>query len=174
MGGLGIGGGGAIAGGLALAGLPDLIMRPEQALDMEAARFGMAQATGDFGTFNRMMGQAKNSFNVQNHEAFQNTIVYGTQRAGMVGLNGGGTVGERRAASQIGGYNTMAGMAGIDQSAVPGVMQSMMGAKAYYSSMAAGIHDEEPGDRGDHRHRGSDQPVVDTPGFKGMNQAEGP
>ena len=140
----GLGGGGAIAGGLAFAGLPDLVMRPERALDMEAARFGVAQSTGDFGSFRRMMDGARNDFNVQNEQAFQNSVVYGTQRAGMVGLNGGGTVGERRAASQIGGYNTMAGLAGIDQSRVPGAMAAMQSSQAYYASMAAGVQTRNP------------------------------
>jgi hypothetical protein len=136
----GIGGGGALAGGIAFAGLPDLVMRPERALNMEGARFGMAQATGSFGTFQNMMNTARNQFNVQNEQAFMNTMVYGTQRMGMVGLAGG----EQRAASQIGGYNTLAGMAGIDQSAVPGVMGSMNSAQAYYSSMAAGVQTRNP------------------------------
>lgn len=136
----GIGGGGALAGGIAFAGLPDLVMRPERALNMEGARFGMAQATGSFGTFQNMMNTARNQFNVQNEQAFMNTMVYGTQRMGMVGLAGG----EQRAAAQIGGYNTLAGMAGIDQSMVPGVMGSMNSAQAYYSSMAAGVATRNP------------------------------
>lgn len=140
----GLSGNGVFAGGIAAAGLPDLILRPERALSMENAKFGMAQATGSFGSFQRMMDTARNSFNVQNEQAFMNTMVYGTQRAGMVGLMGGGTVGERRAAAQIGGYNTLAGMAGIDQAAVPGVMQSMMGAPAFYSSMASGVMTRNP------------------------------
>jgi hypothetical protein len=136
----GFGGAGTLAGGIALAGLPDLVMRPERALNMEGARFGMAQATGSFGTFQNMMNTARNQFNVQNEQAFMNTMVYGTQRMGMVGLAGG----EQRAASQIGGYNTLAGMAGIDQSMVPGVMGSMNSAQAYYSSMAAGVATRNP------------------------------
>ena len=61
---------GAIAGGLAVAGLPDLIQRPQEALDREASRFGMAQATGDFGTFQRMMNVARNDFIVQDDLKF--------------------------------------------------------------------------------------------------------
>lgn len=145
MGGLGIGGSqGTIAGGIAFAGLPDLALRPERALDIENARFGVAQATGSFQSFRNMMDIARNSFNVQDQQAFRNTVVYGTQRAGMVGLNGGGTVGERRAAAQIGGYNTMAALAGIDQNAVPGIMNTMNSAQAYYASMAAGVMTRNP------------------------------
>lgn len=137
-------GAGPIAGGIALAGLPDLIDRPEAALNKEAARFGMAQATGDFGTFQNMLNVAKNDFNVQNQQAFMNTMVFGTQRMGLVGMLGGGRAGETRAASQIGGYNTLAALAGIDQSQVPGMMASMNGAQAYYASMAAGVMTRNP------------------------------
>jgi len=137
----GIGGGGAIAGGLAFAGLPDLVMRPERALNMENAKFGMAQGTGDFGTFQNMLGTAKNRFNVQNEQAFLNTMVYGVQRQGLVGRLGGD---EKRAGAQIGGYSTMAALAGIDQSAVTGIMQSMGSAQTYYSSMASGVQTRNP------------------------------
>lgn len=139
-----VGGAGFLPGGIALAGLPDLIDRPEAALNKEAARFGMAQATGDFGTFQNMLNVAKNDFNVQNQQAFMNTMVFGTQRMGLVGMLGGGRVGETRAASQIGGYNTLAALAGIDQSQVPGMMASMNGAQAYYASMAAGVMTRNP------------------------------
>lgn len=146
MAGLVTGGGlsGMAAGGIALAGMPELMPTAERALNMENAQFGMAQATGDFGTFGRMMRVAKNDFNVQDQKAFMNTLVTGTQRMGMVGLMGGGEMGERRAAAQIGGYSTLAGLAGIDQSRVPGAMQTMNGAPAYYSAMASGIMTRDP------------------------------
>jgi hypothetical protein len=173
MGGMGIGGTqGWVAGGLAFAGLPDLALRPERALDIENARFGVAQATGDFGSFRSMMDTARNSFNVQDQQAFRNTVVWGTQRAGMVGLNGGGTVGERRAASQIGGFNTMAALAGIDQSQVPGAMNSMLGAPAYYASMAAGVMTRNPVTGETIGVEGQTNQLYKTSGLSGMSQAK--
>lgn len=139
-----VSGGGALAGGIALAALPDLIVRPQTALDREKARFGVAQSTGDFGSFQRMLDVAKNDFNVQDRTAFANSLVAGTQRFGMVGMMGGGEVGERRAAQQIGSYNTLAAMSGVDPYAVPGAMASAQSTNAYYSGLAGGIQTRDP------------------------------
>jgi len=141
-------GGGALAGGwaggIATAGLPDLRVTPNEALNYEAAKFGTMQATGSFGSFQNIMDSAKTDFNVQNQQAFMQSIVAGTQRGGMVGLMGGGTVGERRAGTIIGGFSSLAGMAGIDQSTVGSTMNSMYGATAYYSALAAGVQTRNP------------------------------
>lgn len=135
---------GGWAGGIALAGFGDLRVGPNRGLNYEAARFGTAQATGEFSSFKNIIDTARTDFNVQNEQAFMQSVVAATQRGGMVGLMGGGTVGERRAGQIIGGYNSLAGMAGIDQSAVAGTMNSMYGAPAYYAALAAGIQTRNP------------------------------
>ena len=135
---------GGWAGGIAAAGFPDLRTTPQEALDLEAARFGVRQATGSFSSFKNIMDSAQTSFNVQDQFAFAQTLVAGTQRMGLVGMMGGGTVGERMAGQAIGGVSSMAGLAGIDQSQVPGMMASMWGAPAYYAAMATGVQTRNP------------------------------
>jgi hypothetical protein len=140
-------GGGAIAGGwaggIATAGLPDLRVTPQQAGNREKARFGQAVISGDFGTFSNMMGAAKTDFNVQNENAFMQTVAQGG-RMGMVGMMGGGTVGSRRAGTVIGGYNSLATLAGVDQSQVGGIMTSTMESDPYYKALASGVHTRNP------------------------------
>lgn len=135
---------GGVGGGIAAAAFGDLRVSAERAMTYEAARFGASRATGDFANFRGMIDIARNDFNVQNEAAFLQTVQYGTQRLGMAGIMGGGTVGANRAAQAIGSFNTLAGMAGIDQSMVGGAMQSMYGAQSYYASMAAGIQTRNP------------------------------
>jgi hypothetical protein len=135
---------GSIGGGLATAGLPDLLVRRTAALNYEGARFGLRNTTGDWGSFQRILDQAKTDFNVQNTTAFMNNVVSATQRGGMVGLMGGGTIGEQRTATVVGGFSTLAGMAGIDVNTVGSTMNSMYGAPAYYNAMAAGVQMRNP------------------------------
>lgn len=135
---------GGWGGGIALAGFGDLRVGPNRALDFEAARFGVAQATGQFSSFQNIIDSARTDFNVQNERAFMESIVSATQRGGMIGLMGGGTVGERKAGQIVGGFGSLAAMAGIDQSTVGNTMNSMYGAPAYYSALAAGIQTRNP------------------------------
>lgn len=139
-------GSGFIPGGIALAGFGDLRVTPNEAMDLEAARFGVAQATGSFSSFKTMMDAAKNDFNVQDSKLFMNTLVTASQRYGMTGMMSGTTVNDRSAqlGQLVGGFNTLAGLAGIDQSRVGAAMGSMYGAPAYYAGMAANVYTYNP------------------------------
>lgn len=136
--------GGGLSGGIATAGFGDLRVTPNRAADFEAARFGVRQATGSFGSFQNIIDSAKTDFNVQNERDFYNTIVHATQRMGMTGLMGGGTVGEQKTGQLVGGFSSLAALAGLDQSTVNGTMNAMYGAQSYYASMAAGIQTRNP------------------------------
>jgi hypothetical protein len=128
---------------LPISAFNDYRVGREAALSWEGAQRQQYMGTGSFANFRDRVNDAMNPFNVQNRSVLQNDVA-STLSMGYGAGFGGSTVGERKAAQNVGSLHSMAAMAGINPDQVGGIQASLYSSQSYYKAMAAGIQTRNP------------------------------